>query len=420
MFKIVKEYPDTRLFTVAVDGILAMAHKIEAKMLVAIVDALQASQQTMEEIMAEMASKDKGRKGAVKNHPGFIALMNKRLSTIFSTLEMSSKASFLEEMEQKGSMTALYRMLQDIIKYEFSLEHFEELRRVKLIALLEKLFLARRYVSNECLAAFIKLLMRLLVTPLVPDRGFCIAVLNFCYLVTHKHQKLRCLLDEENEGFGLNIYDAHHDDPYACNGLHSTIVEELKTITGRDGEGSVKKIVDRLVKRLPPTPEQLQRKPSRYYADGLQIAFEDDDDTGRRKRADEESDGEDDADDGEDDGQAQGRFKKPQKRPDHRRGDSRGRFSGEDDEEEGQYQRKPYQHGDADEEDEEDGTRSYFERKKKEPKQAHYERKFKKRDDSSQNRSFSNPKKAYKQKGYQRPMKFMSKKEAHRSKGSRR
>ena len=110
MFKVVKEYPDTRLFTIAIDGILAMAHKIEAPMLVSIVEALQKSQLTMEQIMKDIASKEKTKKSSISNHPGFIALMNKRLATVFSTIEISSRANFLEEMEEKDSLTSLYRL----------------------------------------------------------------------------------------------------------------------------------------------------------------------------------------------------------------------------------------------------------------------------------------------------------------------
>jgi hypothetical protein len=422
MFKIVKEYPDTKLFTVAIDGILAMAHKIEAKMLVSIVDAMQSSQQMMEEIMADMASKEKGKKGSVSNHPGFVALMKKRLATIFSSIEISTKANFLEEMEEKGSLTSLYRLIQDIVKYDFNLEHFEEIKRVKLVSLLEKLFLVRRHVSLECMAAFIKLLARLLITPLVPDRGFVIAVLTFCYLVTHKFQKLRNLLDEDNEGFGLNVYDPHINDPYSCNGLHTSITEELKLISSRDGEGSLKKVIDRLVKRLPPTPEQLTRRPSTQYAESLQVVFVDTETVPPPRSQHHFDEGpEEDEEEGE---------SAPHQRQfgrDNRRGKFEGKRGGdrksfgnrhrEDDEQEDRHEDKY----DRDEDD--DGTRKYFDRKNKEPRQAHYQRQFKKRDDSDhQQRSFSHKKRGGHQKGQQRPMKFMSKKEANRSfsRGSRR
>ena len=38
------------------------------------------------------------------------------------------------------------------------------------------------------------------------------------------------LLNPENEGIGLNIYDEYVTDPYAANGLYSEIVTDLSAI----------------------------------------------------------------------------------------------------------------------------------------------------------------------------------------------
>ena len=169
----------------AVDGILGLAHKIEAKMIISIVTAMQDSQDTMQEILQETAEREKPRNKFYMNHPGFISLMTKRLSTVFSCVEISSKASFLEEMEEQASLTSLYGLLQDIVKYHFTLDHFEPLRRIKFITLLEKLFLDQKHLSTNCLAAFVKLMMTLAVSDLVPDRGFLVALVTFCYLSIH-------------------------------------------------------------------------------------------------------------------------------------------------------------------------------------------------------------------------------------------
>ena len=65
------------------------------------------------------------------------------------------------------------------------------------------------------------------------------------------------MLEDDNEGTGLNIYNPHIEDPYNTNALHSNIRAEIQTLIQRDGEGSVRKVLDRLVKKLPPMGELL-------------------------------------------------------------------------------------------------------------------------------------------------------------------
>ena len=185
MFKVVKEYPDSRLFTHAVDGILGLAHKIDAKMLTAIVGAMQEGHETMKELTREIAEKDQAKNKSFMNHPGFIALMKKRLSTVFSSVEISSKASFLEEMEEKVSLTCLYQLVQDMVNYRFPLAHFEPLRRIKFLTLLEKLFLNQKNLSVDCLAAYVKLLLQLSASECIPEEDFLDAVSMFVYLSLH-------------------------------------------------------------------------------------------------------------------------------------------------------------------------------------------------------------------------------------------
>ena len=284
MFKVIKEYPDCRHFTTAVDGILAMAHKIDAKTLAAIVDAMQRSFDTMTSIVHDMTGKDK--KSAT--HPAVMSLMEKRLACVFASIEISSKASFLEEMEEKVSITCLYRLLQDIVKIKFPLSTFKPIRRVKFVGLIEKLFLTRKHVSLDCLAAFIKQIFLLLTTMEIPDNGFAIAMSTFCYLSIHKHQKLRNLLEEDNEGYGLNMYDQFNDDPYSCNAMHTTINTEVLKLLKFDIP-QVVSTIDRIVKRLPPTGDHLSARVAGIYAKHL--AIEDEVEQESSEEADGENDG---------------------------------------------------------------------------------------------------------------------------------
>ena len=154
-------------------------------MLAAIVEAMQEGHETMKELTEEFAARDKGKTPTFMNHPGFVALMKKRLSTVFSAVEISSKASFLDEMEEKVSLTNLYQFIKDIVKYRFPLLHLEPVRRIKLLTLLEKLFLAQKHLSLDCLAAYLKMLLNMCTTEVITEISLVECISMFVYLSFH-------------------------------------------------------------------------------------------------------------------------------------------------------------------------------------------------------------------------------------------
>lgn len=198
MFKVVRQYPECRLFTKAVSGILKLAHKIDAGVLVNVTQTLQDSEHTMrqqisdryEDIVAEVDNtKKKTKKTAKKiqnkfdevlkketNHPGFVSLMNKRLSIVYACIEISSTVAYIEELEEGISLRCLYQTLIDIRRFKFNFDNFKHEGKKSILTALEKLFLKKRSVSVECVASYIKLIADICVD-IEHD-----AILLFCFL----------------------------------------------------------------------------------------------------------------------------------------------------------------------------------------------------------------------------------------------
>lgn len=182
MFKVIKEYPESRVFVLAIDGILGLAHRINSLMLVDIVQAMQESHESMREIHKEMAERESKKNKLFMNHPGFVALMVKRLSTVYSSVEISQQASFMEEMEESVSITCFYQLLLDMAAYQFSFENFEYNKRVKILELLDKIFLKKKFLALECLSAFARILTTLCVQLKVTDLALTLAFMQFIHI----------------------------------------------------------------------------------------------------------------------------------------------------------------------------------------------------------------------------------------------
>lgn len=78
------------------------------------------------------------------------------------------------------------------------------------------------------------------------------------------------MLEDDNEGTGLNMYIPDSDDPYAANGLRTTVDKEIGAIVKKYGDtGGVKRILERITLRLPPLPSMNMRSVVRGYTRSL-------------------------------------------------------------------------------------------------------------------------------------------------------
>ena len=76
-------------------------------------------------------------------------------------------------------------------------------------------------------------------------------------------------MDLDNEGVGLNAYNPDIPDPYAANGLQASIRDEVRLLKEKDT--LARWILDRMEKRLPPTPDMLMSQLSTGYAELIEV-----------------------------------------------------------------------------------------------------------------------------------------------------
>jgi hypothetical protein len=85
------------------------------------------------------------------------------------------------------------------------------------------------------------------------------------------------LLDKENEGLGLNMYNAWVTDPYAANAIHSEIVSDLEAIKkniasaikDQSGElifSDIEVIIEKILSRDPIPNELASKKSNEVYS----------------------------------------------------------------------------------------------------------------------------------------------------------
>lgn len=198
MFKIIKEYPESKHFSSAINGTLKLAHKIDAEILAAITQALQDSQTNMRILTGDrydsLKNKHKNliqqaQKSAKKaknwenikrshfNHPAFIALMNKRLTIVYACVEITSSVGYIEEIDEGVSLRCLYEVLRDILELNFDVDNFTRNEKISILKIMQKMFIKKKSFSIECVAAYVKILTSAM-TQVKKDWCFVFSVLH--------------------------------------------------------------------------------------------------------------------------------------------------------------------------------------------------------------------------------------------------
>jgi hypothetical protein len=129
--------------------------------------------------------------------------------------------------------------------------------------MLEKLFLKKRSLSYDCVAAFVKIVIEIVEFTFKVDDKFSYCLLIWAKLCLQRYGKLNGMLDEDNEGYGFDAYNFNCQDPYAANALKSTIFDSVNVMllgseevsSGNSGEKlyvvNIKAICQKILTRTP-------------------------------------------------------------------------------------------------------------------------------------------------------------------------
>lgn len=96
----------------------------------------------------------------------------KRLSVLYTRQEILHGPGNLLEIDEKGNIKILYQLILDMIKNKNILNEFKKEDELILLSLLERLFIVRKQLSLESVAAFIKILSKICEI-LVNNEIFC-------------------------------------------------------------------------------------------------------------------------------------------------------------------------------------------------------------------------------------------------------
>lgn len=81
-----------------------------------------------------------------------------------------------------------------------------------------------------------------------------------------KYNKLQRMLDQDNDGYGLNMYNEKVEDPNATNALNTTIYFDLEDLKNKETQPPyVLTLISKIIKNEPLHTSVSTIKPFLYY-----------------------------------------------------------------------------------------------------------------------------------------------------------
>ncbi|EGR28749.1 hypothetical protein IMG5_169460 [Ichthyophthirius multifiliis] len=82
---------------------------------------------------------------------------------------------------------------------------------------------------------------------------------------SQKHSKINRMLDDENDGFGLNRYNEKIEDPQTTNAINTSINEDISKISNQTKSNEIKNIVNKILKQEPLHPSLSSLSVVQFY-----------------------------------------------------------------------------------------------------------------------------------------------------------
>lgn len=109
-----------------------------------------------------------------------------------------------------------------------------------------------------------KIIIDLCVLNFNADKEFVYCLLLWVKLCVQRYGKLVGMLDEENEGYGLNAYNQDCEDPYSSNAIRSSIFIDVSSIVkGTQQHDVMNALCQRILNRNPLPTNLTTDKPSK-------------------------------------------------------------------------------------------------------------------------------------------------------------
>ncbi|CAD8176296.1 unnamed protein product [Paramecium pentaurelia] len=238
-FKVLKLPRVSKYYESALNGILQYVHLINIELIQGIFECLLQSTNILRQ------RKDNQLK-----------YVNLRLQTILALQSIMDGPASVFGIDDKETMQRFYVCLLDIwTNQKIKITEEEE---SLILRILDSGFIKKRHFSQEVTGSYVKILIQLAKNS---DNIKFVYALCYCIkLMTQKYQKTQKMLEEDNEGFGINSYNVKCDDPSCTNALNSSIYEEVKEIKNKfNNQQKLISIVSKLLKNEP-VPQHMLNK----------------------------------------------------------------------------------------------------------------------------------------------------------------
>ncbi|CAD8094595.1 unnamed protein product [Paramecium sonneborni] len=186
----------------------------------------------------------------------FLKYINLRLKTILALQSIIDGPASVFGIDDKETMQRFYVCLLDIcLNCKIKITEEEE---SLIIRIMDSGFIKKRHFPQEVTGSFVKILIQIAKNS--EQIRFIYAICYCLKLMIQKFQKTQKMLEEDNEGFGMNSYNVKYDDSSCTNALNSSIFEEIKEIKNKyKNQQKLQSIVTKLLKNEP-MPQHMLNK----------------------------------------------------------------------------------------------------------------------------------------------------------------
>lgn len=155
---------------------------------------------------------------------------HRRLMCIHTHFQIVNGPGSGVQIDETSSLTNFYTCFLDLLKNQKIIQgtRKQEIQKL-LLSLLSNFFIEKRQYSVEIIASFLSVLARI-VSKYGIKKKFYKTLLFTMKKILKKYGKLNKMLDDENEGFGLDAFMPEQENPQVSNAINSCILPDLKPL----------------------------------------------------------------------------------------------------------------------------------------------------------------------------------------------
>lgn len=147
----------------------------------------------------------------IKKNP---TVLENRLLLVFTAESLLNGPLSVYSMDDHKATTSLFKIMRDINHSKITVNN--ELSRLIAITL-EEALIKKRQLSQEVVGSLLRQLSFYLLREEVPKAYF----LELMRQVASKYNRVGKMFEDDNEGYGINSFNSHIEDPQSTNAINT-------------------------------------------------------------------------------------------------------------------------------------------------------------------------------------------------------